>query len=345
MRHYPAHWTAEDIELDRLEEMDESEEEEEEGGPPLEEEELGEETADRGDSVSGETEEEADGGTTKETPTEDATTSTETAAAESTEGEEDAKPPGSGWVPRHRLNEVSRRLRDAEDRLAQLNRQAQEQPAPQTQGEAQQQQESADEREQLKQVNGELAQAQADGDATKIAELYNRQQDLLINLQTRTVQDMSQSTRQATQDDIAYDRRLSEVESQYPVLNPDGEQYNEELVNTLATVRDAFVGQGYSQADALDKALTSMDPVLQTYVAPAAQAGETAAQAEARKQEAAQRAQAAAGQQPPASTGVGENSAEMGATSERGGIGQMTEEEFEALPESKKKALRGDTVA
>ncbi len=247
------------------------------------------------------------------------------------EGDDDKQQPGPGWVPRHRYNAQARRARELEAKLQEMEGGQQTPPASdQGQQPAAQPTGSESVHQQLTEVNGKITQAIRDGSAEGLDDLYKQQLDLQTQYAQEVAREAAQTTTRSTNDETAYDRRVSEIEHDYPVLNPDNtDVYDDSLAARVETLRDAFVAKGYSMTEAIDEALTTLEPLLTPAQAAAA---DTAGKSDERTQEALRRNAEAAGQQPAPADG-GSASDKHGHTPAGPNVADMTEEEFDALPE------------
>lgn len=121
----------------------------------------------------------------------------------------------------------------------------------------------------------------------------------------------------------------------YPFLNADSEHANEEAIAEVVEWRDYYASKGLRADQALQKAVAKIVPMY----APKAKEPEPEPEPkiDTRGKEAIQRNALAANAQPAPLAGVGER-----ASKARYDVSKMTEDEFDALPASEKKRLRGD---
>lgn len=140
---------------------------------------------------------------------------------------------------------------------------------------------------------------------------------------------------------------LKDVETRFPVLNPDHADHDAEIEATVIDLKTMYQGRGMTPAQALNKAV---DLVLGTR--PAGKAAEpplrdaTAAADAAAARTAAARAAAAKTVEatPPSTTKVGLDSDKAGGGLNAKGIMKMSQEEFAKLPEEVLARERGDIV-
>ena len=151
-------------------------------------------------------------------------------------------------------------------------------------------------------------------------------------------------TASQTREAIKMDMVIEKLESTYAALNPNGEEYNAELVDEVLGWQSVYMERHrMSPSQALAKAA---DKVMATQAAPAAAEpakGLSAAQAAApgRKQDQVSKNLAAAGAQPASTKGIGQDSDKAGLAGKID-VNNLTPEDFEALPESMRAQLRGD---
>ncbi len=193
-----------------------------------------------------------------------------------------------------------------------------------------------------------MAEALKNGETDKAADLQAQQTRLMTQYTQQVSKEIAQQTTQSSTEDARYDSRVSEVEQTYPQLNVDANEFDESLAGRVTALRDAYQAQGYAPADALDEALTVFEPLLQPTGQTQTQTqnngqsqGETNDPAQQRKEEAVQRNIDAQQQQPPNTQGTGHDSSEHGQGSGVN-VKEMSEEEYEALPEDTLRRLRGD---
>lgn len=156
-------------------------------------------------------------------------------------------------------------------------------------------------------------------------------------------QEMNQTVTQDRQM-TALQQAASAMEDAYPIFDRNSEVYNEDVTNEVVELRDAFMMKGYEAVDALSKAVKyvvkdhDLDQVQESAPSLAGQAQKTDELAKKRAQ--VSKKLKAAEAQPPELPG--ESSSLHG---EKGlDVSQMTEEEFDALPEATLKRLRGDIL-
>jgi hypothetical protein len=182
-----------------------------------------------------------------------------------------------------------------------------------------------------------------DGEGAKAVALRHEiRQAERDSIRAEMKQDMSQTV---TQDRTAnaLQQAADNLEDNFPVFNAKSEDYNEALTQEVIDLRDAFIIKGDSPVEALGKAASYVikdnglyDPADETSLAdePAAKVDEVA-----RKRKQVSKKMKVAGQQPPTLPETSEADPEA-----RIDINNLTDEEFESLPEKTLARMRGDII-
>lgn len=261
-------------------------------------------------------------------------------AAEPDNGSEPAPAAEKGkkhLVPKERLDQSLRARRAAEQRAddlaAELALMRQEQaaasaPKPMEVGEIQAKMVAANE-------------ALLAGDSAKAAEL---QAEVMASLATKPA-----PAAPAEQRDIAaeveqrleFKQTLAAVYSEFPEMDPDSGEYNEELATESVDLQRGYMNRGFSLAEATRKAGDAIAKLydLENRVAPKAA---PAPKADPAKRELANKTRdkiAKAVKAPPPMGGTGEPAGDIAFD-----INNATEEEFFALPESMRNKLLGNEL-
>ena len=156
-------------------------------------------------------------------------------------------------------------------------------------------------------------------------------------------QEMSQTVNQDRQM-TALQQAANAMEEAYPVFNRNSDVFNEDYTNEVVELRDMFIQRGYEAVDALSKAVKyvvkdyDLDQPQES--APSLAGSAQKSDELAKKRALVSKKLQAAEAQPPELPG--ESSASRG---EKGlDLNNMTEDEFNALPEATLKRLRGDIL-
>lgn len=242
---------------------------------------------------------------------------------------EDIPPPKKPMVPKSRLDEVLAKQKALQKQLDEMK--AAQEPA-----------EDAPEEFDFDKGEIEYQQLVLDGESEKAAALR-------------------QTMRKAEREQIAYEMRkemgttvaksaqetalataAQEMESAFPVFDQNSESFNQELTQEVVELRDAFITQGFDVVDALSKAVNfvvkSNDIVSSAEETPAlADAPKKQAVADKKRKEVSRKLKAAESQPPEM---PGESSSARG--DQAINVNNLTEDEFNALPDATLKRLRGD---
>lgn len=150
---------------------------------------------------------------------------------------------------------------------------------------------------------------------------------------------------------VLYNTVVERMEAEHPELNPDEEDtYDQEKVDEIAELVQAFTAAGHASSEALKKALKVVYKG-----APAPKKQEAKSEEETPEEKAAklasQRAEAARLKGLEAKKGQPVDNKKSGLDSDKAGaklsaadIAKMSEKEFDALPEAEKKKYRGDDI-
>lgn len=145
-----------------------------------------------------------------------------------------------------------------------------------------------------------------------------------------------------------YNIALERIEEAYPQLNPDSDEFDEDLMSDVADLKAAYESRRNmtpTQAmQAAVKKLLGAETKRQTSAidtTPRVNAKEVAAE---RKKDAVKRNTEAATKQPPSSNGVGMDSDKAGATLSAKDVMKMSQSDFAKLSETDLARMRGDIL-
>lgn len=177
------------------------------------------------------------------------------------------------------------------------------------------------------------------GDTEKAVELRNQIRQAEKDQFMFEVQAKMGQTVQQSQEMTELQAKAAEVEATYPMLSENDPSFDANLQAEVVELRDAFMSQGYSPADALGKAtqytIAAQKPeLLNSAVENPTKKVDTAVQ---EKQQAANvtKKLKAADAQPPAMKGESK-------TEKKIDLSLMSSEEFDALPAETLRRMRGD---
>jgi hypothetical protein len=312
--------------------------------PPIDDDELNLDNADRGDDYESPLqeagkEEKADDDAGLPEKDEKAEDGEEGEELEGEAGEEEEKPRKRIRIPKERFDEAMSKARAREEALNQ--RIAELEQARQSN---QKKVETSEIQTKIGDLQDKYEGLLVDGDregAKKVRIELDKLRDALIEERTNTKTD---AARRAAIEELKYDSALANLESRYPDINPDSDNFNEEKTEEVGMLLEAFVARGFTRTAALQKAVKY---VLGEPKAEKSKAGEEEAEAirERRATEARKKAADASKKQAPSTTKVGLDSDKAGAQNSAGvDILRISQEKFAELDEQTLAMLRGDDL-
>ena len=288
-------------------------------------------------------ENESDGDITAEETTEEVEESeeaeeTEAAAPEESELEEaaeleeEAEPePKKPMVPKSRLDEVLAKSRDLQRQIDDLK--SNQEPA-----------QEAPEAYNFDEKEIEYQQMVLDGETDKAVAL---RKEIRAAEKAELEYEMGQKfTQQSTQHQEiqVLQKAANELEAQYSVFDADSTNFNAEYTQEVVNLRDAFISQGQTPVEALQKAASYVikindisSDISNPSLSPSKKTKQPADQVAKKRKEVSKKLKAAESQPPDM---PGESSSAHG--EKVVDISSMTDDEFNALPEATLKRLRGD---
>ena len=181
----------------------------------------------------------------------------------------------------------------------------------------------------------------ADGDKERAAEVRRERRIIERQLYNAEVDSRTVLAKEQAKQELKYESALSKVEIDFPQLNPDDEDnFDPELAQDVAGMRDSLIQRGMTPATALERAVARL-------IGPAKKAATSVrddVKAE-RERKAREAAAAAAGKTPPKLDKVGIDSDKAGG----GGSGPksvmlMSQDEFAKLSDEQRASMRGDVL-
>lgn len=189
----------------------------------------------------------------------------------------------------------------------------------------------------------QVEEARADGD-TKLAAALQRQIDR-GNVQIAEIKAarIAQATASRSSESARFNALLDVAEAVVPSVNPESAEYNQDKTSALEAMVTGYERHGLSPSAALTRAVKAMFDVDLTKprakVEAAAEPPASKAKPEPKKPD-AKKAVETATKQPPAADGMGVNKDDSKLR-----IADLSDEEFEKLPEATKARYRGDSLA
>jgi hypothetical protein len=185
-------------------------------------------------------------------------------------------------------------------------------------------------------------------------------QQLVLDGEAEKAAALRQQMRKSEREQIAYEMRkemgntvnqnaqetalataAKELEEAFPVFDHNSEVFDQDLTQEVVGLRDAFITQGYEAVDALSKAVNfvvkSNDLEAESETPSLAATKNTQNVADKKRKEVSRKLKAAESQPPEM---PGESSSARGEQAVN--LGNLTEDEFNALPDATLKRLRGD---
>lgn len=243
------------------------------------------------------------------------------------DGEEETPKPKEQRIPKQRFDEVNERMKNAEARLLQQDTDAEAARL----AEVNEFDFDGKEREYMELVvDSEFDKAQAVRREIRAAE--KAQVEL-------TIGSTALANREQTKVELTFADTVKDLEADYPTMAPGAEGFKQELVDEVLSLHEGFVNQGMTADLAIAKAVkyvAKMNDIVplseQTEDEPAAD-DTPAPKKKASKKEIQAKVKAKVKQPGKMPKGTDEVSTDLDS---------MSEEEFDALPESKKREMRGD---
>lgn len=261
------------------------------------------------------------------------------AAAEEEEEEDEpgAKADEPIMIPKSRFDEAQQKARQREEELQRRLDAAEERKQSETTSENVQELEN-----ELDKLDAQYAELLLEGETEKanaVRKQWRQKQNDLFDI--RLEQRSSLASKQAIEG-MRFDRQLAEYEVKFPVINPDSEDFNQDVANEVADLMSAFEAKGWNSVAALNKAIK--------YVIPA-DTGNTGSPdvdpdivRTKRKVAARKKVADVAKKSPPDITDKGRDTDKVGTGDGLPDVTKMTPEQFASLSEAQLRKLRGDTL-
>lgn len=144
-----------------------------------------------------------------------------------------------------------------------------------------------------------------------------------------------------------YNISLERVESAFPQLNPDHDDFDAELLTDVADLKTTYERKGMTPTDALQKAVKKVvgtETAKQEAATEVKPQVDTKAIAAERKKEAVAKTLDAMAKTPPSTGGVGFDSDKAGGSISAKDVLKMNFKDFSALPEETLARMRGDEL-
>ena len=179
-----------------------------------------------------------------------------------------------------------------------------------------------------------------DNDGEKANKLLEEMTAAERNLQDLRDTKVSQSTRQVTNEDTAFNNQLAALEKTYPQINPDAEGYDKKLDQRLGALFTGFVNSGMSRRDALNEARDILLVPMETKTETPTKENKKDETEKTLREKTGQSLSKAIEGQPPNAQEIGRPATKEPALQPS----RMTRKQFSKLSEEQLSKLRGDTL-
>lgn len=261
-------------------------------------------------------------------------------------------------VPKFRLDAATAARRKAEEEADRLRKELEEARAASQKADADKGKQSLEETRdsKLADIDKRMAAAVKDGDSDAIPGLMAESRAVERDYTEAKFSQNLEETRAATTTEVQESAQvnfiLDQLESQYPEFDDSSDKYNQEMNDEVAKLQTAFIKDGKTQSEALLEAINYVLPRYGYSMEETDEKADTKTEKENddksdkketkdRKKE-VERNVDTAKKQPPDMDGAGDDSDKAGITGELPDAQDLTEAEFDALPDDTKKRMRGD---
>lgn len=179
--------------------------------------------------------------------------------------------------------------------------------------------------------------------AAKMSEIRRTERDIS---EAKSDAKIAVAVSRATEN-VRYNTALERVETQYPALNPDHDDYDEETLGEVVELMNGYKSQGYTPTDALQKAVKKelgAKTAAQVSAVTVAPRVDPKAVAAARKTAAAGKAVDAVEATPPSAAKVGVDGDKIGGGLSAKAVMSMSQKDFAGLTDEALSRMRGDTI-
>jgi hypothetical protein len=201
----------------------------------------------------------------------------------------------------------------------------------------------------IEELDEALDKAIADGNAVEKKRLRGEIREKQMTLARAEAAALSAQATAMAVERVRYDALVERLEKEHPAMNPEHEDYDEEIVKEIVELKEAYEAKGESSSDALKKAakyVLRTAPVEKKDEVEEESEEDTEAKKKAeeeRRAAAVKKAQEAKGRQP-ASVDKGGKSSDKSGGGMKGNVDKLSDEEFDKLDPKEIARLRGDTV-
>lgn len=196
-------------------------------------------------------------------------------------------------------------------------------------------------------LEGEYAKLLTDGETEKAVAVMSKIRTLERNMTDAKADMKTQAAVSLAVENTRYGVALERIEAAFPQLNPDHDDYDEDLMTDVADLKVTYQRRGMTPTDALQKAVKKLvgtetpKQEAATEVKPQVATKDVAAE---RKKAAVEKALDASKKTPPSTKDVGFDSDKAGGTISAKDVLKMSYKDFSALPEETLARMRGDVL-
>jgi len=200
----------------------------------------------------------------------------------------------------------------------------------------------------LAEFDTKIAEAMKEGDAAEVAKLMAESRTAEREFQNTTNQakldESSTQTNAQVQETTLVNSILDQLEEQFPMFNENSDDFNAEANADVLKIQRGLMASGDSAADALVEAVNMVLPKYGiTTEEDTSESDKAAADKVAKdKEKQVKKNLDTSGKMPPDMDNAGSDSDSAGPNSELPNAADLTEAEYDALPEATLKAMRGD---
>jgi predicted nucleic acid-binding Zn-ribbon protein len=256
------------------------------------------------------------------------------------ENSEEVKPTKSKKTANERIQELIRRNKEREAELQRQIADLQKATSAQKTSESLEQAE-----QQLNDLEEKYTQLVLDGSAKEAAEIRKQMRQLERAISIAEARQEAAAAKDSVKAELLYDAAVDAIEERYPQLNPDDEEFDEDLSQEVLELHTAFVAKGIAPANSIQRAVKY---VMADRGISVNDRGDEVDQGKGagirRALDTKNRNAAASKAQPPSAAKVGADSDAMGGGISEDSILKMSQEDFAKLSEEALAKMRGDFV-
>jgi hypothetical protein len=261
--------------------------------------------------------------------------------AESEEDGGDDRSTAGITIPKARFDEVNQK---AQQKLAQkqaeLDRLQAELKAKEVKGNVKEL------RDEITELQDTYEKHLMEGEAAEAREVrvkLDQKRDDLIELRLKEVQT---TTGASTLQQVRFDTQLAALEVKHPQINPDSDEFDQDIADEVSTLLGALQSSGMTPAAALVKAVKYVVPEPEPEPEPEPDKKEVQKKTRTKRAASARRKlDTARKKSPPDTTGTGKSSDKGGSLDGLPDLSKMTIEQFDKLSPEQLVELRGDRVS